>query len=46
MNSGWQATVGPMLAQHRQNLPTLRPTANVGPTAGCYLGIGVIVFEL
>ena len=35
---GWQSAVGPTSAQRRQNLPTLRPTANVGPTAACYLG--------
>ena len=27
-----------MLAQHWQNLPTIRLTANIGPTAECYLG--------
>ena len=38
LSSGWQATVGPTSAQRWQNLPTLRLTANVGPTAECYLG--------
>ena len=39
LSSGWQANVGPTSTQCRQNLPTMQPTANVGPTAECYLGV-------
>ena len=30
--------VCPMLGQCWQNLPTMRPPANIGPMAECYLG--------
>ena len=44
---GWQSAVGPTSAQRWQTLPTLRPTANVGPTAACYLGImSLMAFQL